>query len=322
MNKDTQYSAGVLSWMITSLQTVPLFYGTIPVKELYKVFQSGKDKFPGHDGAPGAGDISEKEYTEILRRLLAIANRPGIAGTPGLVAAGITCEFDGDELIPLDSEDLVKAVRSEKKKVPFTLEYRILTYDEVMQVLKKGYIETPEATAMENYLKTRWKKGEEETVGLVRHIAIGFRSGEDLPQDSINELSHILGMNKKENSITSDELIEMVNTVLSLYQVTGQMSRNGWAPVEIHEKLYGKKAPDVKAELQQDPNISPVEMFSTLKPGSKIVPGSSYMAAYLKEHEAELKAYGIEVDYEGSASRYRYTHVTPEVTKQRTRAQK
>ena len=322
MNEDTRYPAEVLTWMIASMQTVPFFYGTIPVKELYKVFQSGKDKYPGHNGAPGVGDIGEKEYTEMLRGLLAIANRTGIAGTPGLAAAGITCKFDGDELIPIDGDELVMAVRSERKKVPFKLEYRILTHDEVMQVLTKGYIATPEATALENYLKTRWKKGEEEAVGLVRHISIGFMTGEDLPQDSINELSHILGTNTKENAITPDELMEMMNVISALYQVTGQMSRNGWAPNELYEKLYGKKAPDVKTKLQQDPNASPLGVFDNLKPGSKIVPGSSHMAAYLKEHEAELKERGIEVDYEGSASRYRDTHVTPEGTTQRTRAQK
>ena len=321
MSMKTQYPAEVLTWMITSLQTVPIFYGTIPVKELYKVFQSGKDVFPGRNGAPGVGDVSEKDYTEMMRGLLAIANRPEVAGTPGLAAAGITCKFDGDELIPLGSDDLARAVRAGKKQFPVA-DYRILSYGEVMQVLTKGYVETPETTAMEKYLETRWKKGEEEAVGLVRHISIGFMTGEDLPQDSINELSHILGTNTKENAITPDELMEMMNVISALYQVTGQMSRNGWAPNELYEKLYGKKAPDVKTKLQQDPNASPLGVFDNLKPGSKIVPGSSHMAAYLKEHEAELKERGIEVDYEGSASRYRDTHVTPEGTTQRTRAQK
>ena len=42
----TQYPAEVFRWMLTSLQTVPIFYGVIPVKELYKVFESGKEKHP------------------------------------------------------------------------------------------------------------------------------------------------------------------------------------------------------------------------------------------------------------------------------------
>ena len=323
MNMNTQYPAEVFQWMITSMQTVPLFYGTIPVKELYKVFQSGKDEYPGHDGAPGVGDISEKDYTEMLRGLLSIANRPGFAGTPGLAAAGISCKFDGNELVPIGADDLVKAVRAGKRKASFLPEgYRILTHDEVMQVLTKGYVETAETTAMENYLKSRWKKSEEDAVGLVRHMVIGFRTTEDSPEDAVNELSHILGTNKKENAITPDELMEMLNAVLQVYQVTGMMDRCGWAPNELYEKLHGQKAPDVKSSFNLDPNASPLGAFDNLKPGSKIVPGSSHMAAFLKEHEAELKARGIEVDYEASASMYRDTRVTPEGTTQRTRGQK
>ena len=321
MNMNTQYPAEVFQWMITSMQTVPLFYGTIPVKELYRVFQSGKDEYPGHDGAPGVGDITEKNYIEMLRGLLAIANRPDVAGTPGLAAAGITCKFDGNEIVPIGADDLVKAVRAGKKKAPFNPEgYRILTHDEVMQVLTKGYIETPETTAMENYLRTRWKKSEEDAVAMVRHTVIGFRTTEDSPQDAVNELGNILGMNKLENAITPNELMEMLNAVMQVYQVTGMMDRCGWAPNELYEKYYGQKAPDTKAGF--NPNASPLAMFDNLKPGSKIVPGSSHMAAFLKEHEAELKARGIEVDYETSASRYRDTRVTPEGNTQRTRGQK
>ena len=317
MSMKTQYPAEVLTWMITSLQTVPIFYGTIPVKELYKVFQSGKDVFPGRNGAPGVGDISEKDYTEMMRGLLAIANRPEVAGTPGLAAAGVTCKFDGDELIPLGSDDLARAVRAGKKQFPVA-DYRILSYGEVMQVLTKGYVETPETTAMEKYLETRWNKSEEDAVALVRHMAIGFRTSEDGPQDAVNELSHILGADRKENAIIPDEMMEMFNAIIQVYQVTGMMDRCGWAPKELYEKMYGQKAPDVTPMMQE--GASPLEMFGNLKPGSKIVPGSSHMAAFLKEHESELKARGIEVDF--SASKYRDTRVTPEGTTQRTRGQK
>lgn len=314
----------VWRWMITSVQTVPLFYGVIPVKELYKVFQGGKDVFPGRDGAPGVGDISEKDYTELLRGMLSIANRPEVAGTPGLAAAGITCKFDGDQIVPMGAEELVRVIRAEKKKLPMKLEdYRILSYEEAMQVLTKGYIETAESSAMENYLKTRWKKSEDEAVELVRHFSIGFRTGEDMPQDSLNELSHILGANKPENAITPNELTEMVNIFMQLYQVTGQMIRNGWAPNELHEKLYGQKAPEVKSAWTNS-DASPLERLGlgNIRPGSKIVPASSHMAAFLKEHEAELKAHGIEVDYEMGSSRYRPQSVTPEGTTARGRSQK
>ncbi|MBQ7488031.1 MAG: SEC-C domain-containing protein [Clostridia bacterium] len=309
----TQYPAEVFRWMLTSLQTVPIFYGVIPVKELYKVFESGKEKHPA------VGDISEKDYTEMLRTMLAIANHTELAGTPGLFAVGITCKFDGNELIPIDSDVLVKAVRSEKKKDPVKLDdYRILTYDEVMQVLQKGYIETPEATAMENYLKTRWKMSEDDAVGLVRHFSIGFRTGEDMPQESVNELIGILGIHE----LTQDEMMEILNILVQLYNGTGQMSRNGWPPNELYEKRYGQKAPVINGRFEESPNVSPTEILKNLKPGSKVMPGSSHMAAILKAHEAELKARGIEVDYEVSASRYHDTRVTPEGTTQRTRGQK
>ena len=81
MDKNKQYPAEVFTWMITVAQMPALYYGTIPMKDLYKVFQSGKDMIPGHDGAPGAAEIGEHEFGDLLRGFIAMRNMPGVAGT-------------------------------------------------------------------------------------------------------------------------------------------------------------------------------------------------------------------------------------------------
>lgn len=318
MENKTKYPAEIFRWMITSLQTVPLFYGTIPVKELYKVFQSGKDQFPGRNGCPGVGDISEKEYCEMLRGILSIANLPGVAGTPGLAAAGITCKFDGDELVPLNADDLVKAVRAEKKKFPVA-DYRILTYDEVMQVLTKGYVESPETNALESYLKKSWKKNDEEAVEIVRHLVLGFLTSEDTPQDAINELNHILGANTAKKAVTPDELMKMINAVIQVYQVSAMMDRCGWSPAQLYEKTYGQKPPKSIKAVRNNPGDSPIDIIPQ---GVKVVPARSSVATYLKANEDELKKRGIEVCCDENISKYRDTRLTPEGITQRARTKK
>ena len=116
MDRNKQYPAEVFSWLIILLQMPVLYYGTIPIGDFYRIFQSGKDRIPGRDGAPGVAEIGESEFQELLRGIIAMRSIPGIAGTPGAEAAGLICWIDGDEVVAISNANDLKAIRAEKKK--------------------------------------------------------------------------------------------------------------------------------------------------------------------------------------------------------------
>ena len=124
MDRNKQYPAEVFSWLIILLQMPVLYYGTIPIGDFYRIFQSGKDRIPGRDGAPGVAEIGESEFQELLRGIIAMRSIPGIAGTPGAEAAGLICWIDGDEVgmivdevrevVTLSAEDIEEVYRDSK----------------------------------------------------------------------------------------------------------------------------------------------------------------------------------------------------------------
>lgn len=311
MDRNKQYPAELFTWLIILMQMPVLYYGTIPISDLYRIFQSGKDRIPGRDGAPGVAEIGESEFQELLRGIIAMRSIPGIAGTPGAEAAGLTCWIDGDEVVAISNADDLKAIRAEKKK--WKVSTRILNYDEVMQVITKGYIETPESRQLETYLKEKWQKSDAEAVTIIRHLAIGFRTGDDFGV-GLNELSRALGTNTPEKSVTMDELNEMVSLVMNLYHVTGQMDRGGWAPAELAKQRYG-----TVPHIELGPDGMPK---GPLPEGVILVPGSAVSAAVMQEHGDELRRAGVNFDVNASASRYAGKVVTPEGTVQRGRPRK
>lgn len=310
MNKDKQYPAEVFTWMITVAQMPILYYGRLPMHDLYQVFQSGKDVIKGFDGHPGVGDIDEKEFSELLRGFLSIANLQGIGGTPGAQAAGLTCKIVGDEVISLGDDEAMENLR--KDKMQRNLEHKILSYDEVMQIIDKGYLTNPAAVDMEKYLMRQWKKSETDAVEITRHLVIGFRTGDDL-MIGLSELIGAIGMTEK--GVTADELQVMLDRVKELYSTSGQMVLYGWSPNELYRKTYGTEVPKVNMGADGLP-VEPLPFGATL------VPGSSSMAAYMKEHSEELKKAGVEFDLEASAGRYTGKTMTPEGKMQRSRSKK
>ena len=319
MQRSISYPQEVFGWMIGSMQMVALYYGAIPVKELYKVFQGGKDMFPGHDGAPGVADIGEQEYAEMLHRFLSIANRPDLAGTPGLEAAGITCKFDRDELIMTGADDIVKDIRYKKFFIPD--DYYILSLEEVMQVLDKGYIERPATRGLEYYLSSRWNKSEKEAADIVHSIVRGFQLGKVSPEDTVNKLIRTIGADTKDHSIETDELTEICHIVSQVYNQTGGMDQCGWSPVQIYEKTTGKKAPEVKSKIQDDPNAFQAD-FSKKHLGPTVTRESSQIISILKKYECELEKLGVNVDHEVNAYTYQDMRVTPEGTVHRAHSKK
>lgn len=167
--------------------------------------------------------------------------------------------------------------------------------------------------AMEKYLKEKWKKSTEEAVAIVRHLAIGFRTGEDF-RVGLNELIYTLGANTKEHAMTMEEVNEMMNLVVNLYQVTGHMDRGGWEPVELAKQRYGS-VPHVDVGPDGLPK-------GPLPEGVTLVPGSAGYAKFMQEHGDELRKAGINFDVNASATRYGDRVVTPEGTTQRGKVQK
>lgn len=314
-NKDDltrKYPSEVLEWLVKVAQLPMLYYGYIPFPELYKVFESGKDQFPGHDGGAGVGDIGEDEFSAMLRSFLALANRPDVRGTPGAAAYGLTAKAEGINVVAIDMNPAdFRHIRNERKTYP--MEYKILTYDEVNQIIEKCYISTPASDALEDYLEKRWKKTKDEAVEIVRHLAIWIRTGEDL-MTTVNELSRILGTNKEENAITMDEMNVLLQHMVNFYHGVGLINRYGWSPEELAQKKYGGMI-----HVDLDENGMPK---GPLPEGVTLVPGSSEMAEMMKEHQAELEERGIKIDLNATASRYANTTTTPEGETQRGRAKK
>lgn len=315
-----QYPTEVLMWLIEVIQMPSLYYGRIPLSDLYKIFENGAEQYPGRDGAPGVGDITEPEFEDMVRSYLAMGNKPGIAGTPGAAAFGLNARVQGKEIVcdNMSSADL-RSLRNEKKRFP--MDHKILSFEEVNQILEKGYLTTPESDAFEQFLIKNERFDKNKAIELTRHIAIGFMCG-DNPQDGLNELLQVLqqgsGSTAKAFSSGSKPIIQtalnqVADIFIKFYNNVGQMGRYGWSPDEIAKQHYGKKIDPVELDENGLPK-------GPLPNGATLVPASSEMAKRMKDNEELLKQRGVKYDLKAAASRYSDKTSTPEGTMQRGRA--
>ena len=303
MDKNKAYPLSTWNWLIAVAQTPALYYGRIPVSDLYKVFHNGSDF------VPAVSEIGEKEFSELLRAFLSMRNKPGVDGTPGAMAVGLTCRIVEDEAIILCDDQMAEELK--KKKEKRALDHKILSYDEVMHLIEKGYIKTAGTDAMRDYLMVRWKKTETEADEIVRHMATGFLTGSDLATE-INEFTSILMTGQPAAALTLDVLNDAARYLAVLHNSYGEMELFGWSPNELYKQVYGVEAPE--------PNpMSNGSLVDSLPRGARITPGSSHMAQKLKECEPYIRSKGMEIDLESTAGRYYGNVITPEGTAHRGR---
>ena len=309
-----------LEWMCRVSRLPWVYYGTMPIRDLYAIFKNGK----GH--ITGIEEMTEEDFSNGIRMLLnkassligpinvddavnAINNdavddaaAADAMNTIWTASAGLLCRFYEDEIASFAMSDQdIKSLIKEKAK--WNISTYILSFEEVNQIMDNGYVVTSASDALEKYLRKKTKCSSEKVVEILRHLAAGFNSGEMMVTDCINELSHILGTNKPENAFTIEALNEMVQLVIDFYTTVGHRDRGGWAPGKLRAMRGG-----IDHHVKLDENGLPT---GPLPEGVVLMPASTQMANIMRTNEAELRGRGVNIDF-GGYSTYSGRVMNPE----------
>ena len=224
------YPVPVLEWATKVAQMTALFYGSIPVPELYRVFLNGKDRIAGTE------DVTEEEFRDMLE---ALVDSDEVSVSNGVLYVDSGSPFStfrlrhNEAVINADDKMVRGLLREKKLRNPG---YRILSYDEVLRMMDACYIETPGTEALRKYLSSKWKIHANEASGIIRSAFVGYMSGEGFAAELGGVAGAVLRKTGK-IGLTQAELGELADVMAAFYNNCPQFVLYGWSPLEARGRM-------------------------------------------------------------------------------------
>ena len=275
---DENYYPEVMDWFMKVMQLPSMYYGLIPISDLYRVFQNAAPVIPP------VSELTEEEFGNLVRAFCekVVADVPGEDGKKEHMSYALLV---GNRVAStLMSETQLRDLRKERRE--YVVGTYILPYDDVVALIENGYIPTDASRNMKELLHTKWRVPGAEAEMMVREISNMCLMNLAVSPPLQRIMDYMLPIVRKRlgdqanTFMTQENLMELIDSMLAVYSNTGGYKRGGWPPAKLHEAMYGKGG---KMPIRSMEDVV-------------LRPASPAMMSYMKEHEAELREMGINMD--------------------------
>lgn len=280
----------VLAWLGCVALTPMFYYAEIPIDDLFLIFKNGADF------VCGVKDVDKKLFCSLLQEL---TNNQYTE----------MARIEGEMVVSNQEENshgflCIEDIRAERAKR--NLDFRILTHDEVMQIVSSFHVFSDEYDQLVSFLVETFKIKHEKANEFVSHMSYVFRNTGDRfkgIEDLLLDLRTVTNI----DPMKQEDFINLLNRITALYGKTGQMQLCGWSPNELAEKKYGY-VPDVNLNMDGTMKVPNPEYLKKVT----VIPANSKVAKEMEESKELMDAMGIKYNIAAGSGVYRRQICSPE----------